>query len=122
MHYQQHHDQVMTVNRAHLQVAETPPQSFFDAYKGKEVLKEDKARVRSQILRLKSNIQRSSGFTSNICFAMFHLGGLRFDWYVVFCNSNCTSPETTFRLLYAIVSTVLRRENQGLSGLFIYVA
>ncbi len=101
-------------------MAETPPQSSLDAYQGEEVLKEDKARVRGQILRLKSNIQCSPGFTSNICFAMFHPGGLRFDWYLVFCNSNCTSPETTFRLLYAIVSIVSQCETRTLWGCFIY--
>ena len=97
-------------------MAEAPPQSFLDAYQGKEVLEEDKARVRSQILCFKSNIQCSPGFTSNLCFAMFHLGGLRFDWYVVFSNSNCTSLEATFRQLYAIVPTVPRCETRSVGG------
>jgi len=96
MHNQQHQDHVMAVNRAHLQVAKTSPQPLLDVYQGEEVLKEDKTRVRSQVLRFESNIQSGPGFTSNICFAMFHVSGLRIDWHVVLVNVHCTNLETTF--------------------------
>lgn len=104
MHDQQHQDDVMAINRAHLQVAKTSPQSLLDADQGEEVLKQDKARVRGQVLRFESNIQRGPGFTSNIGFAMFHLSGLRLDWHVVLVNVHCTNRETTFYHSCALTS------------------
>ena len=104
MHDQQHQDHVMAVNRAHLQVAKTSPQPLLDAYQGEEVLKQDKTRVRSQVLRLESNLQSGPGFTSNSCFAMFHVSGLRIDCHVVLVNVLCTNQETTFYVSCALAS------------------
>jgi len=106
MHNQRHQVRVMAVNRAHLQVAKISPQPLLDAYQGEEVLKEDKTRVRSQVLRFESNIQSVPGFTSNSCFAMFHVSGLRLDWYVVLVNKYCINLETTFYVSCALVSNV----------------
>ena len=86
----------MAVNRIYLEVAKTAPQSLLDTYQGEEVLKKDKARVRSQILRFESNIQSRPGFTSDIYLAMFHVSGLRCDWCVVLVDVHCTNPEATF--------------------------
>ncbi len=47
---QQHHDYLMAVNRAHVQVVKTSSQSLLDTDQGVEVLKENKARVRGQVL------------------------------------------------------------------------
>jgi hypothetical protein len=104
MYHQQHHDHVMAVNRAALQVAKTSLQSLLDADQAEKVLKQDKTRVGGQVLRFESNIQSGPGFTSNSGFAMFHLGGLLLDWHVVFVNVHCTNPETTFRFSCALVS------------------
>ena len=98
----------MAVNRAHLQVAKTAPKPLLEANHRKEVLKQDKARVRSQILRFESNIQSGSGFTSDICLAMFHVSGLRRDWCVVLVDVHCTNPETTFYVSCAVISHVAR--------------
>ena len=96
MHHQQQHDHVMAVNRVDLQVTKTAPQSLLDTNQREKGLKEDEARVRRQMLRFESNIQRGSGFTSNIGFAMFHVSGLRLDWSVVLVNVHCTNAETAF--------------------------
>ena len=108
MHDQQHQNDVMAVNRAHLQVTKTAPQSLLDANQREKVLKEYKTRVRSQILRFESNIQSGPGFTSDICLAMFHVSGLRRDWCVVLVDVHCTNPETTFYVSYVLVSTITR--------------
>jgi hypothetical protein len=86
----------MTVYRAPLQMAKTSLQSLLDTDQREEVLKENKARVRSQVLRFEPNIQSGPDFTSNLCFAMFHVSGLHLDWYGVLVNVHCTNPETTF--------------------------
>jgi hypothetical protein len=114
MHCQPHHRCVMIANRAHLWVAKTPPQPFFDANKGKEVLKGDKGRVRGQILRLKSNARCLASYT----FPKVHPGGLRFDCCLVFRNSNCPSPEITFCLRYTIFSTAPPCETRNYRGHF----
>ena len=114
MHDQQHQDGVMALNRAHLQVAKTSPQPLLDADQGEEVLKEDKTRVRSQVLRFESNLQSGPRFTSDVCLAMFHLSGLRSDWYFVFVDEYCTHPETTFYLFRTFVSHLVQRASRNL--------
>jgi hypothetical protein len=96
MHNQQQHDHVMAVDWAHLQVAKTAPQPLLDTDQREEVLKENQARVRGQVLRFESNLQSGPSFTSNLCLAMFHFSGLRFDWCFVLVDDYCTNPETTF--------------------------
>ena len=76
MHNQQHQHDMVAVDRAHLEVEKTAPQSFLDADQGEEVLKENQAGVGSQILWFESNLQGGSCFTSNRCLAMFHISGL----------------------------------------------
>ncbi len=109
----------MAVNRAHLQVAKTSPQPFLDAYQGEEVLKEDKTRVRRQVLRFESNIQSGPGFTSNSCFAMFHVSDLRLDWYVVLVNEYCTNPEITFYVSCAIVLPVAQCTSSNVEAILL---
>jgi len=107
----------MAVNRAHLQVAKTSPQPFLDAYQGEEVLKEDKTRVRSQVLWFEPNIQGGPGFTSNSCFAMFHVSGLRLDWYVVLVDEYCTNPETTFYVSFSLVLHVAQCTSRNIGAI-----
>jgi hypothetical protein len=117
MHDQQHHDQVMTIDRTVLQMTEASPQPLLRADSGEEVLKENQARVRSQILRFESNIQSGSGFTSDICFAMFHFSGLRLDGYIVFVDEYCTNSETTFYIFFcAFLSQIEQRAPSHLVG------
>jgi hypothetical protein len=100
---------VMTVYQAPLQMAKTSPQSLLEADQGEEVLKQDKARVRRQVLRFESNLQSGPGFTSNIRFAMFHVGGLRLDWYSVLVNVHCTHAEATVYIGGAFISSLTPR-------------
>ena len=99
----------MAVNRAALQVAKTSPQSLLYADQAEKVLKQNKTRVRGQILRFEANIKSGPGFTSNSGFAMFHLSGLLLDWRVVLGNVHCTNLETTFYLSCALASHLANR-------------
>ena len=72
MHDQQHHHEVVTVNRIGLQVAEASPQPFLETNEGEEVLKENESRIRGQILWLESELHAQCNFTSNRRFARFH--------------------------------------------------
>lgn len=94
---------MVSVNRICLQVTKTSPQLFFEPYVREEALKKNQTLVRGQVLRLESNIQSGSGFTSNCGFAMFHISGFPVGWYVVLVNVYCTNAETTF-LFYVCMS------------------
>ena len=72
MHDQQHHHEVVTVDRIGLQVAEASPPPFLQTNEGEEVLKENEARIRGQILRLESDLHPQRCFTSNGGFTKFH--------------------------------------------------
>ena len=72
MHDQQHHHDVVGVDRIGLQVAEASPQPFLQTNEGEEVLKENEPRIRGQTLRLESQLHAQRGFTSNGGFAKFH--------------------------------------------------
>ena len=98
MHDQQHHDHVVAINPAPIQMAKTTPQSFLEADLSEEMLKQNKPRVRGQVLRLKAHIQIRSRFTSNSRLAMFHVSGLCRDWHVVLVDVHCTNREATFLL------------------------
>ena len=82
MNDQQHHHDVVGVNRIGFQVAEASPQPLLDANEREEVLKENQSRVRCQILRLEPKLHAQRGFTPNIGSAKFHACGLRFIWYM----------------------------------------
>ena len=72
MHDQQHHHDVVSVDRVGVQVAKASPQPLLDANEGKEVLKENESRIRCQILCLESELHAQRGFTPNLGFAKFH--------------------------------------------------
>ena len=73
MHDQQHHHDVVGVDRIGLEVAEASPQPLLDANEGEEVLKENESRIRRQILCLESDLHAQRGFTANLGFAKFHV-------------------------------------------------
>jgi hypothetical protein len=96
MYNKQHQNDVMTINLADLQVTETSLQPFLESYTWKEALKEKETGIRNQILRFEYDFNGCSGFTLNIGFALFHISGFRFGWYVVFVSVYCTNSETSF--------------------------
>ena len=86
-----------------LQVAEASPQPFLDANDGEEVLKENEARVRCQVLPLESEFHTRFGFTSNVGFAKFHSRGLRCAWYVLFWRTlvyQPRRPHSSFHIIF----------------------
>jgi hypothetical protein len=108
----------MTVYQALLQMAKISPQPLLEADQAEEVLKQDKARVRPQVLRFESNLQSGPGFTSNSRFAMFHVSGLRLDWSGVLVNVHCTHAEATFYIGGVFISSLTPCVFRNLEAIF----